>query len=504
MKYILVIIICLTLIALTACQPTPEHAVVIDKRNIENKITESQEPNSTNLSPEPYDAPTNISEEMDVLPGNYRIVFDAEVDVSNQSYWPVYIVAPARVTQQQADTVRASLLGDTVLLKPSEYRTHEEIERQIKGYEEELRISSEEGCTELVGIYQGFLKNLYAELQRTPEDVELEVADTEFSFMENRVMPELYGGKETETNDGGFRYEWTDEARERAIDAGCENIYGICWLDNGRKMEFSVINNERSTCINFGEAEGNLVWDVGVTYSMEEAVKKADALLEDMGLGFTLVEKDSQPRKKLNEQDEFVEDGIAFHRLIYKPNITGVPQDNIQCSGVQIRNEGLPFRNRVPSQQCITITMDDYGISYFSWYGLTSITDTENENVVLLSFNEVTERIKQQLKLQTLWDENEAEYIDGRRLEVYKIKLSYIQTAVPNDFEHYYLTPVWNVCGDMYYHYKDSYPTGEHDTYILDENFERNVWRNKYDTSDYSILTINAIDGSVVSRNRGY
>ena len=72
--------------------------------------------------------------------------------------------------------------------------------------------------------------------------------------------------------------------------------------------------------------------------------------------------------------------------------------------------------------------------------------------------------------------------------------------AKRNDLSSYYLIPVWNVCGDMYYHYIDSYPTGESNTFILDENNERCVWRMRYDARDYSIITINAIDGSAIDR----
>jgi hypothetical protein len=54
-------------------------------------------------------------------------------------------------------------------------------------------------------------------------------------------------------------------------------------------------------------------------------------------------------------------------------------------------------------------------------------------------------------------------------------------------------------------HYKDSYPTGQSNTYLLDETHERHPWRSRYDMdADYSILTINAIDGSVIPRHIGY
>jgi hypothetical protein len=90
-----------------------------------------------------------------------------------------------------------------------------------------------------------------------------------------------------------------------------------------------------------------------------------------------------------------------------------------------------------------------------------------------------------------------------RRVEINKIKLSYLIVEKKDSMDSYYLTPVWNVCGDMYLHYTADYPTGESDTYSLDESFERNVWRSRYDTRDYAVVTINAIDGSAVLRYRG-
>jgi hypothetical protein len=78
---------------------------------------------------------------------------------------------------------------------------------------------------------------------------------------------------------------------------------------------------------------------------------------------------------------------------------------------------------------------------------------------------------------------------------------SAIKEAAEPTQASYYLMPVWNICGDMYYHYKDSYPTGESNTYVLDEKNERNVWRASNDKMDYSILTLNAVDGSVIPRN---
>lgn len=495
-----------------ACQPTPAEPVVAGKNDglMENAVASSA-PEMTQA--EPYDRPERLDFEMDGLPEGYRIVFKAAVDVSDQTAWPVYTVEPADITQEQADTIRTALTGGTVLYRPGEYRSREEIQRSINGYENQLKVSAEEGYPELVEDYTETLKELYQEYERTPEDLVLEEADTELKFMESRAMPELYGGKEVIIDENSMRYEWTDEARQRAIDDGCESIYGIFWTDTGRKMEFSANNGKFGSGVGYGVADGNLAKAPGVSCSLEEATEQADALLKQAGLDFTLVHAKTFNDMGYNEEDEYVDNGPAYHALRYKRSLEGVPQDDI-VSGVDqgIDDEYLQsmqgaFRPEIPQQEIIDIQIDDEGIRSFQWSTPIRVVTQDNASVALMPFEEVRSRIEQQLKAQTLWDldEYESEYIDARRLEIYKLKLSYVMIAKKDDMDSCYLAPVWNVCGDMYDHYLDTYPTGESNTYILDENNERNTSRMPMEMDrDLSILTLNAIDGSVIPRFRWY
>ena len=466
-------------------------------------VMESAIEESETVQAQPYDAPEHLAMDIDELPNNYSIVIDAQVDVSDQTTWPVYTVEPASVTQGQADAVRSVLLGDTILYKQGEYRSRDEIQQSIDYYEEELQASVENGYQELVNAYTEILKELYIEYERTPEDLVLEEADTDFAFMESMARAELYGGKENVLEDGGIQFVWTDEARENAIASGCQNIYGVCWMDTGRKMVFSAGNNNRESSLYYSIADGNLVQDPGVTYSLDEGIEKADGLLATMGFDFVLVEAKTEMQREFNDADEFVEVGPAYHALTYKRSIDGVPQDNIGSCIDQ--NMGEDYSSPIPRQETIAIYLDDYGVRMFSWNAPLKVMAVENTNVTLIPFDDISTRIADQLKVQTLWDdtlETEAEWIESRRLEVYRVKLSYVMVAKSDDFDSYYLIPVWNVCGDLYYHYIDSYPTGESNTYVLDENYERFAWRLRYDTEDYSILTINAIDGSVIPRRR--
>ena len=495
----------------TACQPTPETPVVINKNaGVMESAISGQDEQETAV---PYSAPEWLEFEVDGLPDDYRIVFDAEVDVSDQTAWPVYTVAPATITQAEAEAVRTALLGDAVLYQPGEFRSREEIQRSIDSYEQELKES--EGHPNLITAYQQILKDLYIEYERTPEDLVLEPADTQFAFMENRARPEFYGGTEVILDDGGMRYEWTDEARQRAIAAGCENIYGVCWADSGRKMEFLAGNGPYSTGIYYSVADGNLAQNPGVTCTRDEAIGQADALLTAMGLDFVLVSAQTYQDYDYDEETgESVEAGEMMHTLTYKRCIDGVPQDHIVSCLDQSMDEEYwatqsedNYRPEIPHAETIMISIDDLGVQSFSWVSPIAVVEIDSDSATLMPFDEVQHRIEQQLRAQTLWDpeDYEKEYIDGRRLEISKVKLSYVLMAKKDDMDSYYLAPVWNVCGDMYYHYADSYDNrDETGGYILDENHERNVWRSRYDTGDYSIITINALDGSVIPRHRGY
>ena len=267
-------------------------------------------------------------------------------------------------------------------------------------------------------------------------------------------------------------------------------------------MSFAANNGDFGTGIAFDVADGNLMQKKGVSYSLDEAKTRADALLKSMGLDFVLVDAYTGP------QDEVVDGAIKTvgdlsHTLVYKRRIDGVPQDNIVSCIDQ--NIGADYRGAVPQQETISITLDDYGVCGFFWTPIEVIAQDTN-NAALLPFDDIKSRIINQLKVQTMWDAQADAYevndIVSRRLEVNKLQLSYLLIEKQNDMDSYYLIPVWNVCGDMYYHYRDDYPTGESNTYILDENFERNPWRMRDDDHVYSLLTINAIDGSVIPRRR--
>lgn len=475
----------------TACQPTPETPAVAGKNDGVLESALSAVPGAVAT---PYDAPDTMKLDVDVPVENYSIVFDAQVDVPEQTKWPVYSVEMTQFTQEQADAVRLALLDGATLYKPGDVRSRAEVQRNIDYYEAELEAAV--GYPELIDAYSEILKKLYIDYQSAPQDVELEEADTLLQYHEGQANAIMV--------DGNPSIVWlsADENKQNVIAAGGSSVYGVCWQKSGRKMEFATLNTEDSSNIFFGIAQGNPVQNPGATCTLEEAIEQGNALLTAAGLDFSLV--NAQPENLgLSGKD------CDCYALSYKRKIPDIPLDYIQSAIPQNLDEQAgeeAYRGRVPDQETLTIYIDDYGVLSFSWSQPLEVTATESENVPLIPFDEVESRISSQLKIQTMWnkdaDADEEEWIESRRLEVNKIVLSYLVVAKSDSMSSFYLIPVWNVCGDLYYHYKDGYLNrGESEGYVLDENNERTASRQyRYDTAGHSMLTISAIDGTVIPR----
>jgi hypothetical protein len=148
-------------------------------------------------------------------------------------------------------------------------------------------------------------------------------------------------------------------------------------------MVFSADNGNYGWGIGFYTADGNLMTQTGVSYSIEEAESQADALLEEMGFDFVLVDAWTTPKLSFNE-DEVTVIGDDMHVLVYKPRIDGVPQDHITSCINQ--NLGEDYKSPVPQQEILKISLDDYGVNYFEWNRPMQMVETESANVVLMPF----------------------------------------------------------------------------------------------------------------------
>ena len=143
---------------------------------------------------------------------------------------------------------------------------------------------------------------------------------------------------------------------------------------------------------------------------------------------------------------------------------------------------GIPFARNLEQEEIFGTLYNGEVIS-LQWNSPFTVLSVENENVPLLSFDRIMEIFKRQVFMSVYCDQGHP--ITYR---ITGIQFSYMRVQV-KDSDDYYLLPVWDFTGYMIYDWQMS---------PGDMAVARGFFHNM------SILTINAVDGSVLDRFLGY
>ena len=143
---------------------------------------------------------------------------------------------------------------------------------------------------------------------------------------------------------------------------------------------------------------------------------------------------------------------------------------------------GIPFARNLEQEEIFGTLYNGEVIS-LQWNSPFTVLSVENENVPLLSFERIMEIFKRQVFMSVYCDQGHP--ITYR---ITGIQFSYMRVQIP-DSNDYYLLPVWDFTGYMVYDWQMS---------PGDMAVARGFFHSM------SILTINAVDGSVLDRYLGY
>lgn len=152
----------------------------------------------------------------------------------------------------------------------------------------------------------------------------------------------------------------------------------------------------------------------------------------------------------------------------------------MQAAGVDMYSEQM-------FPESIEINVRDGKVISLNWSNASEVIKTENENVTLLPFSKILEIFKKQILRSIFLDsESGCDQNELHKIEVTRICFSYMRVKKQDGNEEYYLLPVWDFMCAV-------------NNPGLYGRFEEQEW-----LSQQSILTINAIDGSIIDRNAGY
>ena len=212
------------------------------------------------------------------------------------------------------------------------------------------------------------------------------------------------------------------------------------------------------------------------------------------GMGFDGFEVDAVGLIPYPDKDEkWLEGGSSYNEqpkcyvYYFTRQIGGMSETyaNMQFYG------GSPY-NAVWHPEYIEVTVADCGIVSVMKCCSPAETEIIEENAKIIGFDEVMERFYESIEQNACFSENPD--VIGRSISIGEIRLGGMR-IIEKDTQNYLFVPVWSFFGTV----TETYAEGCGDPGQMNE-------KNQIIERDFRqcILTINAIDGSVIDRNQGY
>lgn len=461
---------------LTACQPTPENKVVVGKND---EITQSTIEYVKSNFPDTYQ--DSYSDK------GADIIFDATVNLPESEQLACYTISTAPFTQAQADTIIHGLFGDQKLYDLAVV-TKSEIKPEYIQALAELK-DKQQNPTQYEAseaYYQERVDELKARINNAPETDILEPSDCKLknSTSEKGVQYLSARGDLGKDQMAILKITSVDESANVGHDSYLEYINGTKYIDISEPYPNMLDNGPQNLKVTKDEAismANNIVSQLGVEY-MKYSGCATGVVYSNVG-----------------DYPETISSQMPQSFLIYYTrNINGVQitydQRRYSYSSTDDSYSSSEYYER------IVVAVDDSGVSYIRWQGPVSIGSVSADNNQIISFEDMMILAKEQLSYEYAtfeYQERASENITvaqaqlettnygkimSNQVHIQKITLGLMQIPTQNGGNEY--IPVW----DFFGYSQANYENGQ----------EKQYGNNK------SILTINAINGTVIDRDLGY
>jgi hypothetical protein len=512
-KSILFALSLLLVLALSACQPTPTQAIVKGKnldKMIEN-ATKTQPPGTTNGTAtsaangtqanttkgangktiaDIMGAQKTVVKELVDAKGKVKIHVNADVQVPDASGVTVQRVEQEKITQAQVDTLLQHLMKGELFSGNDFKKSKSEIQNDILKIQ--AAIANGGNSKNPKGGKQ-FLQYQLDDLKKQLETAPDTSTKTPSNCKLGRVAADMGSGDEL-----------------FALSQSGENVYqsfhvynyddGICFLNfSSEKNAFAegqasfstkekweaAFQSESHTSIT--QEELDVIPDIKIT--KDDARKMADELVAALGLqDLACVSQDKEyggNGPMTADLSAFVNPRKCVWFLRYARAVNGIPVTYTEwdCMKVEQDNQSSPW-----GYEDMTFAIDDSGIVGFSWRSPYKVTGTITETSNVMSFSDAMNVFDTMAPIVNAWDG----ISEGNpNLKNVDIKIDHIRFGLTRVTEQDkrnsgLLVPCWDFFGTM--------------TYISEVNSKTQTM----DDGPIPLLTINAIDGSIINRSLGY
>jgi len=481
----------------TACQPTPEQPIVIGKDQDAMLSAAVRTPGSSGSGEAAFslsgmEVPETYTFDTTGADGKLTVSADAAVRVPDVDALPTVKVGPGTFTQETVSGMLDYLYGDTPYYRYDNTVTKDDYERRILQYQRQMADGGidEEGRA----FYQEEIERLQEAMADAPEE---------------RKPPFLSDGTMTlDSKTGNFIIEvQSEDGRGRVIAhfscyAATGTIqttapFGASRLDDSH-LFYSNYSSEDDEYYNYtmegaqqvyGDAEipDDLKDKLGVT--LAEAKAQVQGMLDAAGVDDMVCSAafviDDHGTGHVDDYSGVASD-FAF-KLFYTRSVNGAP---VLPTTEFAQNSGEEY-DYTWILETMQVIVTDGGIVDISWYSPCAVTGTITENTNIIGFDEAAAIFEK--KVLTFYEARIEAYglesigidVDNVELGLLRVKQQNAEGAAAGLY-----VPVWAFYGTVRMAYPDGYIG-----YDAGCDFHE---------PPYTVMAVNAIDGSIIDVQAGY
>ncbi len=474
---------CLLCVLFLGCQKSPEKVAVTNKNAnaLEKTIIEKQDSAPANKKFQCSDRWEQIIEA-----GEGAIVLDvnANIHIPNVEQYPVMRVKPKNISQEEADKFIAAFAGDLKLYdaRPMGSTTKDEQIQLIAEYQNERDLLKETD---------------FDRYERSGGDEDTKKVISE---MKNQ-MDDLPSTYHLVPNSGEFT-QTTDEFLGQECEVISVNAYEP---GNIVPLNLDIMKNKSNKINHYSYLRNNLTSEIpsvkyyedlsdaiGLDISLEEARKIAESKMKEIGIeGMDFAGATLNPVIGRTYDPTPLDLQPRVFSLYYTRSVNGIPITYTNAK-INTNYDEDDYREPWPEEQVIVVVRND-GIYLFQYYSPMQIEGEFAAHAPLLEFEEIQKLFLRQMaiKYSNIVGMNQ---IEKYEFSISDIRLGYARVARYNNNDEYLLVPAWDFFGSAKIYFNES---------AEDANFdENNAMLDDYFAESY--LTINAIDGSIIDRTKGY
>ena len=454
-------LIFLSLALLIGCKKSPESDIITNKN--EDKLEKAivKEANDQ----EQDDDVQHKKDEFKVSTGDLQVVVDAQVNAIKGSM-PIVRTIPREITSEDVKTWVEILFGGQKAYDPATPKSKGELEKEILLWKQKINSKDlEEEYGDEVADAKELYEEMICNLEKLYEDAPEESAEKETDYIFHPY--EYYLSAE------GISSEGDRNAKDMKFFA--ETKYD----KNGVKWKILATNRDEE------DYDMHAIDFCDDSIDGENAILKYDCSDEE---ALNLAEE-TRIRLGLNDWEvydiqELKGDSSCQHVFYYTRYYKQVP--TLTGYGIDLQSEDLYAANLY--YESLSIEVTNGKVTAVSWYSPMDIVEVENDNVKMLSFDEVYECFKSQMQsqyskntyLENGWFEEGDEYFENAEMSIRinQIEQGMFRIKIKDNSEEYRMVPAWVFKGSTF----------------CDGDF----------LTEESYVVINAIDGSVINPNLGY